>query len=44
MPEQETARIGREVAFGRHGGGHTTGPSRPAFLKSAGRYPKARDE
>jgi hypothetical protein len=39
FPPPETAPADGEPAFRRHGGGHTTGPDRPAFLKFAGRYP-----
>ena len=38
MPEQETALIDGEVAFRQHGGGHTTGPNWPTFIKFAQRY------
>ena len=34
----ETALIDGEVAFRQHGGGHTTGPNWPTFLKFADRY------
>ena len=36
--QQETALIDGEVAFRQHGGGHTTGPNWPTFLKFAERY------
>jgi hypothetical protein len=38
FPPQETALIDGEVAFRQHGGGHTTGPNWPTFLKFADRY------
>jgi hypothetical protein len=42
MPEQETALIDGEVAFRQHGGGHTTGPNWPTFLKWADHYIKVK--
>ncbi len=38
FPPQETALIDGEVAFRQHGGGHTTGPNWPTFLRFADRY------
>jgi hypothetical protein len=40
FPPVETALIDGELAFRQHGGGHTTGPNWPTFLKFADRYIK----
>jgi hypothetical protein len=40
LPPVETALIDGELSFRQHGGGHTTGPNWPAFLKFADRYIK----
>jgi hypothetical protein len=40
FPPVETALIDGELAFRQHGGGHTTGPNWPTFLKFADRYLK----
>ncbi len=38
FPPVETALVDGELAFRQHGGGHTTGPNWPTFLKWADRY------
>lgn len=38
MPPIETGLMEGEIAFRQHGGGHTTGPNWPAFLRWANRY------
>ena len=40
LPPVETALVDGELAFRQHGGGHTTGPNWPVFLKFADRYIK----
>lgn len=38
FPPMETALIDGEIAFRQHGGGHTTGPNWPTFLRYAEKY------
>jgi hypothetical protein len=38
MPDVNTALVDGELAWRQHGGGHTTGPNWPAFLRWANRY------
>jgi peptidoglycan/xylan/chitin deacetylase (PgdA/CDA1 family) len=38
MPAEQNALVDGELAFRQHGGGHTTGPNWPVFIRFAERY------